>query len=122
VSRRRRTRRAPATNPLTQLSQVADVLKAVSWLVAAVQAGQVDADVAIEVVDEAVQAHLGACRACQRNQARFDDLLRATARGPVVVAAGWFEECDWSVLTGPYAASTGASLWERVRPARRGTG
>jgi hypothetical protein len=114
MSRRRRTRPEPATNPLTQLTHVADVLDVVAWLAAEVQAGQVDADMAIEVVDEAVQAHAVACGACQRNHARFDDLCRALRRGPVIVAAGWFEECDWSVLTAPYAVSTGASLWERV--------
>jgi hypothetical protein len=119
MSRRCKTRRAPATNPLTQVPDVAVVLEVVSWLVAAVHAGQVDADMAIEVVDEAVHAHLARCGACQRNQARFDDLCRALRRGPVVVAAGWFEECDWSVLTAPYAVSTGASLWERVRQRRR---
>jgi hypothetical protein len=118
MSRRRKTRREPPTNPLTQLTHVTEVLEAVAWLVMAVQAGQVDADIASEVVDEAVQAHLAACGACQRNHARFDDLCRALRRGPVVVAAGWFEECDWSVLTGPYAVSSGASLWERVRQPR----
>jgi hypothetical protein len=119
MSRRHRTRREPATNPLTQLTHVADVLDVVAWLVTAVQAGQVDADMAIESVDEAVQTHTVACGACQRNQDRLDDLCRALRRGPVVVAAGWFEECDWSVLTSPYAVSTGASLWERVRQPRR---
>jgi hypothetical protein len=119
MNRHRRTHSAPATNPLTQLSHVADVLEVISWLVASVQTGEVDVDVAIDVVDEALQAHLAGCGACQRNQARLDDVCRATARGPVVVAAGWFEECDWSILTGPYAASNGASLCERVPRSRR---
>jgi hypothetical protein len=85
----------------------------VARLGAAVRAGELDEDLAVDVPAHVAEQHVSRCGVCQRNHNRFDDLCRALRRGPVVVAAGWFEDCPWSVPTAPFAVSDSAAVWER---------
>jgi hypothetical protein len=104
--RRKKTRRRPTPASPQPLS-AADVIVLIDWVEAMAHAGVLDNDIAVGVIEAAAEEHVAGCGPCRRNQDRFQRRLGAAIEhGPVTVAADWFEDCDWSFLTNPYAPCT----------------